>query len=261
MLERLASFLEEQERLMDRIRGAMVYPLVVLVVGICVAVIMLGVLVPKAQEMFAGSELPLSLPMLTRFMIGMGTAMMTWGPVLVAAVVIAVLSVRRKLATDADFRMGWDRALFRAPLLGRGRAILANLRFSRTMAILLRGGVPLVDGIVLAGKATGSMWIGTLAEDAGEFIRHGGSLSDAVRRIPPLALSLPGWLQVGETSGNLEQLLDSASQRYQSQWERHIGTCLNFLEPLLIILVGGFVLVVTLSVLMPIISMRQMVGR
>ena len=138
--------------------------------------------------------------------------------------------------------------------------MLASLRFCRTLSVLLKGGVALIDGLVLAGRATGSPWVARIAAEEAETVRHGGRLSDAVARIPPLAESLPGWIRIGEASGGLAKLLDSAGQRYQVRWDRFITRCLSFLEPILIIAIGGFVLLVTLSVLLPVLQLSQAVG-
>ncbi|OGV65400.1 MAG: hypothetical protein A2283_01575 [Lentisphaerae bacterium RIFOXYA12_FULL_48_11] len=259
MLERLASFLEEQEKLRERVTSALLYPSIVLTLGICVAMVMLGVLIPRAREIITGNNLP--MPFLTNFMIAFGSAVVRWGWVFVALVFAGVCLFRRKLNADIDFHQLWDRRLFYFPIIGKGRTILANLRFSKTMAMLLRGGVSLIEALMLSGRATGSIWVSKLAETAAESIRHGGNLSDSIRKIPPLSSSLPGWLRVGEASGNIDRLLDSASNRFQSQWDRYISTWMALLEPLLILLVGGFVLLVTLSVLLPIISLTQAVGK
>jgi type II secretory pathway component PulF len=170
-----------------------------------------------------------------------------------------MLGRRRRL--DVDFRRRVDRWLFRLPLVGRGYRILVNMRFARTLSILLDGGVPLIDGMVLAGRATGSCWIGHLVELEAESVRHGGRLSDAVRRIPPLSEWLPGWILIGEASGGMSRLVESAGQRYQQWWERFTSRCLSVVEPALILLIGGFVLLVTVSVLLPVISLSQSVVR
>jgi len=258
MLERLAMFLEEQQKLKERIQGALIYPSIVVAAGICVAVLMLGLLIPRATDMLSGS--PDGLPVLTRFMLGLGRAILRWGAVVAAVAAGAFLYGRHKASTDEVFQRDWNRRLFRLPLIGRGYTILVALRFARTMSILLQGGVSVVEGVVLAGKATGSSWVAKLSEDASESIRHGSSLSDAVRRIPPLAHSLPGWIQVGEASGGLSRLLENAGRRYQDGWDRFVSRGLAFLEPVLILLIGGFVLLITLAVLLPIISLTRGMG-
>ena len=259
MLDRLASFLEEQEKLSDRVASALLYPSIVMTLGICVAMVMLGVLIPRAREIITGNNLP--MPFLTSFMIAFGGIVVRWGWLFVVMAFAGVWLFRKKLKADEEFHRLWDKRLFSFPVVGRGRSILANLRFSKTMAMLLRAGVSLMEALILSGRATGSLWVGKLAETAAESIRHGGNLSDSIRQIPPLSSSLPGWLQVGEASGNIDRLLDSASNRFQAQWDRYISTWMGLLEPLLILLVGGFVLLVTLSVLLPIISLTQAVGK
>jgi type II secretory pathway component PulF len=97
-------------------------------------------------------------------------------------------------------------------------------------------------------------------EAEAEAVRHGSSLADAVRRVPPLAVSLPAWIQAGEASGALEKLLDTAGDAFQHHWDRFAARTLSWLEPLLIFLIGIFVLLVTLSVLLPIVSMNKLIG-
>ncbi|MFC1498587.1 type II secretion system F family protein [Verrucomicrobiota bacterium] len=258
MLERLAAFLEEQEKLKDRIQGVLIYPSIVVTVGICVAILMLGFLLPKAQELLANTA---SVPALTVFMLGFGRFILGWGPVLIAVLALMIFYVRYKLKHDPDFRRGFSERLFRLPLFGRGLTILVNLRFARTLAILLRGGVSLIDSFILAGRATGNSWIEQLTGKEAESVRHGGSLSDAVQRIPPLAESMTGPIRVGEASGELERILESTGQRCQHHWDRYINRSLSFLEPVLILIIGVFVLLVTLSVLLPILSLSDAVGK
>lgn len=255
VLERLAGFLEEQELLRDRVQAALFYPAIVLGLGIMVAILMLGLMIPRVGRLLAEANIP--LPMITRLTIGAGR----WTGLLLLPLVIAAAAgwglYRWRAAGDPGLRLRTDRFLFRLPLWGRGYALLVNLRFARTLAMLLKGGVPLVDGVGLAGRATGSAWVERLAEEAADEVRHGKSLADAVRLVPPLGASLPGWIQAGEASGRLEDLLESAAARCQHQWETLISRRLAVLEPLLILIVGAFVLLVSLSILLPLLSLNR----
>jgi general secretion pathway protein F len=258
-LERLARFIDEQKRLRERIVSAMIYPSIILVFALLAAVVMLGFVVPAAAAVLAEhSKEP--LPALTRFMMAAGRGLV-WGLPLAAAMVFLGRGyVRRRQRHDASFRNGVDRWRFRLPLIGRGYAVVTNLRCARTLAILLKGGVGLVEALPLAGRATGSPWVASLMEAEAEAVRHGSSLADAIRRVPPLAVSLPAWIQAGEASGALEKLLDTAGDAFQHQWDRFAARTLSWLEPLLIFLIGVFVLLVTLSVLLPIVSMNKLIG-
>jgi general secretion pathway protein F len=257
MLDRLASFLEERSRLRARVVSALVYPSVVVSMGICVAVLMLGVLLPRAREILAAGAVP--LPALTRFVLAAGGVAVRAGPLLLAAGLAAFVYARRRLARDAEFLRAWDRRLFSLPLVGRGYGILVNLHFARTLAMLVGSGVPIIEGMVLAGRATGSAWLACMAEAEAESVKHGSSLADAVRRIPPLAGTLPGWIQVGESGGGMARLLNSAGASYREQWERFSSRCLTSLEPILVVVIGAFVLIVTMSVVMPVVSFSQAV--
>lgn len=259
MLERLATFLEEQEGLKERVQGALIYPAIVVTVGICVAILMLGLLLPRAGAIFPDQQA--DMPALTVFMMGLGSFLMRWGLLAGALVAVAVVALRRRIRRDEEFRRSLNRRVFGLPLVGRGYGILVGLRFSRTLSILLQGGVSAVEALELAGEATGSPWMREMAATEAESVRHGSSLSDAVSRMPPLADTLPGWIQVGEASGGLPRLLESAGERYQVRWDRYISRALSFLEPVLILAIGSFVLLITLAVLLPVLSLTQGIGR
>lgn len=259
ILERLAVFLEEQDRLREKIVSALIYPSIILVFAIVVAVGLLGFVVPAAAAVIT-EQAGMKLPWLTRVMMMAGRVLLVGLPVLALASLAGRVWLKRKIASEPAWRARLDQWLFRIPLVGRGYTIVVNLRCARTLSILLQGGVGLVDALTLAGRSTGSAWVAALMEVEATAVRHGSSLADAMRRIPPLAGSLPAWIQAGEASGAMERLLDSAGNTYQHQWDRFVARTLSWLEPLLILGIGLFVLLVTLSVLLPIIALNRMLG-
>lgn len=259
ILERLAGFLEEQQQLRERVVSALLYPAIILGFALVVAVVMLGFVVPSAAAAIS-REVSITLPRLTRIMIGVGRGLV-WGlPVAGVAAGVGIWWLRRRLAAQATARLALERWGFRVPLIGRGWGLIVNLRCARTMSILLKGGVPLVEALGLAGRATGSEWVAGELERETNTVRHGSSLADALRRVPILAASLPAWIQAGEASGSLEKMLDTAGDAYQHQWNRFVSRTLSWLEPALIGLVGLFVFVVVLSVLLPIIALNKSLG-
>ncbi|MBN1557310.1 MAG: type II secretion system F family protein [Lentisphaerae bacterium] len=258
MLERLADFIEEQERVVARIRQALIYPSIVVVAGICVAVVMLGVLAPRARALLADSGA--AMPALTAGMIRTGAFLARWGWAVLAAVAAAVWGAQTALRRRVGTRDALERRLFALPWLGRGLTALANFRFARTLAILTGGGVSPVDGMALAGRATGSAWIARCAAAESRAVQGGAALAEAVSRIEPLAVTLPGWIRIGEATGDLARLLERAAARYEAAWERFLARGLALLEPVLILLIGGFVLLVTVSVLLPVFSLTRAIG-
>lgn len=259
MLDRLAGVLEDQETLKARVQSALFYPAIVTGLGVCVAIVMLGLLLPRTRALFAQGGM--DLPGLTRAMLGLGSFLGFWGLPILAAGAAAAFAVRARMRRDAAFREALDLRLFSLPLAGRAYRLLACLRFARTLSVLAEGGVSLIDGLAMAGRATGSIWLARAAAEQAESVRHGGRLSEAVARIAPLAETLPGWIRIGEEGGGLAALLENAGARYQAQWDRFIARCLSLLEPVLVILIGGFVLMVTLSVLLPVLDLSRAVGK
>ena len=255
VLARLADFLDEQEELRQSVQSALVYPIIVILVGVCVAILMLGVLIPRTRDLLSSGQG--ELPLLTTIMMAVGQVVMHWGLPVLILIVIAVYLFRRRLKNNIAMQCRWDKRLFKLPMIGRGYKLLVNERFCRTMAILLDGGVSLIDSLIIAGRATGSVWVNALAVEESEKIRHGDKLSSALERIPPMADFLPGWVRVGEAGGGMARLLSSAAQRYGLQWRRFLKLHLSFLEPLIILLIGGFVLLITLAVLLPILNISK----
>ena len=260
MLERLALFLEEQEHLREKIVSALIYPAIILAFAMVVAVVLLGFVVPAAASVITEQSDKLQLPILTRMMMMIGRGLLFGLPIVMLIGLFGRSYLKKRMLAEPALRYRLDQWLFQVPLVGRGYTIAANLRCARTLSILLQGGVGLVDALALAGRSTGSVWVAHLMEAEAESIRHGSSLADAVRRIPPLSRSLPAWIQAGEASGALERLLDTAGNAYQHQWNRYVSRTLSWLEPVLILAIGIFVLLVTLSVLLPIISLNKMLG-
>lgn len=260
MLERLALFLEEQEHLREKIVSALIYPSIILGFAVLVAVVLLGFVVPAAAAVIGEQSDKITLPLLTRIMMLLGRVLLFGLPVLLLVALFGRSYLKQRMRTEPALRFRMDQWLFQMPLVGRGYTIAVNLRCARTLSILLQGGVGLVDALALAGRSTGSAWVANLMEAEAESIRHGSSLADAMRRIPPLARSLPAWIQAGEASGALERLLDTAGNAYQHQWNRYVSRTLSWLEPILILAIGIFVLLVTLSVLLPIIALNQLLG-
>ncbi len=256
VLESMALYLEDRHRLRERFLTALIYPAVILVLSLIIGVLMLAYMLPAFQNLLA--EAQLDVPLITRITMGFGRVVMVLAVLLAFLVPVGVIGCVRRMRSDPDFRVMVDRQMFRLPVAGRAYAALSGLRFARTLAILLRSGVPLLEGLRMAGRATGSPWIDTLIKQEAERVRQGGSLPDSVARVPPLSMSLPGWIRAGEASGDLAGMLENAGIRFQRQWEHMLSRLMATMEPVLIVLVGLFVLLLAVSILLPIMSLNRM---
>ncbi len=257
VLNQLADVIESHQQLRERVQRAMIYPIFILTLGIVVALVMLGVLLPRMQRITGDF---LSMPALTRFMLTISRWLFPWG--IVGFGVAGVLGVLffRQLFRDPARRIQLEVFMLRLPGQRVYRYLLAS-RFAHTLAILTKAGVPLVEGIALAGRATGNGWCEERAEVAAHAVRHGQNLEEAVHGIPPLAEILTGWIAVGEAGGDLAGMLDHAGRRCDRQFDHHLARLLALLEPLLLLLIGGFVLLITLAVLLPVFSLTDAVLR
>lgn len=257
VLDQLADVMESHQQLRERVQRAMLYPALILVLGVIVALVMLGVLLPRMQAITGGF---LAMPPLTRFMLAVSDGLFPWGIVLGGGMIVVGGIVLRNALQDKARRIRLESIWLRLPGQSAYRYLLAA-RFARTLSILTRAGVPLVDGLALAGRSTGNRWCAARTESAAEAVRHGQNLEDAVRGIAPLAETLGGWVAVGEAGGDLAGMLEHAASRCDRQFDHQLARFLALLEPMLLLLVGGFVLLITLAVLLPIFSLTDAVLR
>jgi general secretion pathway protein F len=255
VLSHLADYLEEQGRAREQLQSALIYPAIVLALAALVTAGLMGVMLPNLGRLLSEANVP--LPALTRGMLAVGHYTGSLGLPILAVAVLAIVLYVRHVKADLALKETWERRFLSWPGLGRGWGLVLADRFCRTMALLLRGGVPLVESMELAGPATGSVWVSGLLKKGAEAIRHGQSVSNALRSVPPLSKTLPGWVHAGEASGRLEEIFERAGERYRLQWQRRVRRALTVLEPALILAVGLLVLVVALSVLLPILSLNR----
>lgn len=255
-LKNLADFMDEETKLRERIVTAIIYPAIIIALALAIAVGLLGFAMPRLTQVLS-AEMNVSLPLITRFMIYLGKMFTKFGPALLIAGGTLFFFAWRAVSRKIEYQIALDRKLFAVPIIGRCYSTLTALRFARTLALLLHGGVPLVESINLAGQSTGSRAIVSQTSREAEAVRNGSSLSAAVARINPLGTLLAGIIEIGENTGALEQVLKSAEERFQNQWEQQLARIMAWFEPALILGVGLFVLLVVVSILLPILTLNR----
>lgn len=255
MLDQMADYLEDQNRLREGVLSALLYPLLVVVLALLIGIIMVTAILPRLSGLFAESGVP--LPAATKVLIWFGGDGRS--SVLIALLLVCALGAYLfRKATRPDHRVRWERRVQRIPLLRRGYRLVVSIRFTRTLVMLLRGGVPLVEGLPLAGDASGSLWLAQELVRGNEAVRQGRSVADVLSECPWIGTGLPAWYRAGEASGDLNGLLEQAAHRFQQQWETLLQRFIRLVEPALILIVGLFVLLVALAILQPILSLNQM---
>lgn len=254
MLARLADRLEAEEAARGAVRAALVYPCFVLLLGIAVAAVLLGVVVPSAERALADAGLP--LPAASRWLVGAARAVV-FGFVPLALLAAAALGAAKLRARgDRAFAERLDALLLRLPGAGFARQRAAQ-RFAAILGALAEGGMPLPDALPLAAAGTARPSLEAALVEATARVRAGTALADALSPVPHVGPLLAPWARVGEAGGCLPQMLDAASSRLRARWERTLSTRLALLGPVLLAVVGLFVLALALGLVLPLLRVAS----
>lgn len=251
MLTKLSEFLEADKSVKERVRSALIYPCLVLVLAFGLMALMTFVILPKALAMFPKGAAPKSATILAT--VAPAVMLITILVVLAIATTITILAMRaRKGGKDA---MLYERFLLKLPLANKLLPLLWASRFAGTMGLLLKAGLTPQSAVAPSGSATGSELITKLASSASEDVVNGIPLSKAISFITPIAPHLAAWIGVGEKAGSLGEMLSKASDRARAEYEKILTRALSLLEPTLIAAVGAIVLILALAVIRPMLDL------
>jgi general secretion pathway protein F len=256
VLVRLADFTEGQAALRNKILGAMLYPAIMVLVGISIVGILFVVVIPKVTKIF--DDMNVTLPWTTRILIATSTFARDYWYVILAAIPLFIWAIRRYVRT-AGGRNWWDRTKLRAPIFGEVVRMLALARFAKTLATLLSSGVPLLTALDIVKNIVNNSILAKVIEDARDAIREGESIAAPLKRsgqFPPLVHHM---IAIGEKSGQLEQMLGNIARSYDSQVEIRVSAMTSLLEPVMIVMMGGGVAFIVFSILMPIMQLNTFV--
>ena len=257
MLARLADYLEAEEEARGKVRSALIYPCFVLTLGIIVAAVMLGVVVPKTSAML--QEAGMALPASSRWLV-QGARLLVWGLLPTLSALLALFAgakyhARRHPAEAPKL----DRLLLRLPGMGPAR-LRAAQRFASVLGMLLESGMTVPDALPLAAASTGRPFLEEAVRQANLRVQGGESPARALADIPVLGPELTQWLRVGEAGGCLPAMLSVAAGRLGSRADRALSARLALLEPSLLAAVGLFTLALALALLLPVLNLTRMAG-
>jgi general secretion pathway protein F len=254
VLRRLADYLESQVRTRNRVLSIMLYPIMMLVFTVLVVILLVTVVLPQITQLLESFEM--ELPWHTQFIISGSHFLRTWWWALLAVIVLGVVAVRAVARTERG-REVFDGLKLRLPIFGRVIRILAISRFTRTLSTLLAGGIPIVRALEISKFVAANQVLGQAIERAKDSITEGSSIAAPLRRsghFPPLVTHM---VDVGEKSGELEAMLAKVADTYDEQVETAVTRLTALLEPLLILIMVGIVLVIMLSTLVPLLQLTS----
>lgn len=248
VLGNLANYLEAQLELKRKISSALLYPILMLCICTLVVLGLFMYVVPRIVEIFKkqGAELPLP----TRIMIGISDFLINYW-YLAALAVFGAIALFRWYYRQPAGRAAIDRWYLRLPILGPLYTKISTARVSSTLGTLLGSGVGLLTGLEITKNIVANVHMVRALEEARDGVREGRSLARELSRSGLFPTMLSHMIAVGETSGELEGMLDKAGKAYQSDVNATLSGLTSLLEPLMMIVVGGIVLCIVISVLLP----------
>ena len=257
IMERLSDLMERQAVIRSKVLTAIAYPSVLAAFAVCVVAALMIFVVPKVVEQFdtVGQDLPL----LTRMVMGTSAFLAGYWWLLAILIAVGAFAFWRALKVES-FRYRFDATLLRLPLLGRLIRDLHAARMARTLSTMVASRLPLMEGLTLTTQTVHNRVLRQASEEIVEAIRGGGSLSAALRRagvFPPLLVYLAA---SGESAGRLDTMLERAADYLEREFDSFTSAALAMLEPVIIILMGGIVAVIILSILLPILQLQSLTG-
>lgn len=257
ILERLAELLERQAGVRAKVTSAIAYPVVLAVVATCVVMALMIFVVPKVVDQF--DNVGQKLPLLTRIVIDISWFLSAYWWALLTGIGVVAAGASYVLR-DRTIRLRFDAMWLRLPLIGRLTRDLHAARMARTLSTMVGSRLPLLEGLTLTSATIHNQALKAASEDIVTAVRGGGSLSAALKRtglFPPLLVYLTA---SGESSGQLDKMLERAADYLEREFDTFTSSALSLLEPAIIVVMGGIVAAIVLSILLPILQLETLVG-
>lgn len=256
VLERLAEFQEDQAAVQSRVVTALIYPSMMVVVGVGVMLFLLAFVIPKIVVVFETNKA--TLPLITIFVIKLSNLVRKgWWAMLLAAAGLVILF--KRLSRDDAFLLKRDRLMLKVPLMGLLWQRLVLSRFAKVLGLLLASGVPIIKALEITGEAVVNREYKSFLAQARETLIQGGSLSSALKvshLFPPL---LTHMASVGEKSGELDQMLIKAGTAFEKEFNASVTRVMALIEPFLVLGMGLCVGIMVTAVLLPIFQLNELV--
>ncbi|HUL70725.1 MAG TPA: type II secretion system F family protein [Gemmatimonadales bacterium] len=252
ILLRLATFLEKNDALVRKVKGAMVYPGVIMTVAALAIAILLIFVIPTFQSMFASVNLELPLP--TRIVIGASNFLIHYWWALLGMIALAIFGGTRYYASPQG-RKQIDALLLRAPIIGDVVRKSAVSRFTRTLGTLISSGVSILDGLEITAKTAGNRVIHDAVMQSRQSIAGGETIAAPLEKsgvFPPMVISM---IAVGEQTGGLDEMLSKIADFYDEEVDVAVSALLSLMEPIMIVVLGVVVGGMVVAMYLPIFDM------
>ncbi|MHC4391223.1 MAG: type II secretion system F family protein [Planctomycetota bacterium] len=257
ILERLATFMEKSLRLRKKVTGAMIYPIVVVVIAVGILAGIMKFVIPAFQEMFAEMKVPLPLP--TKFLMGLSDFVGGYWYVMIG-IPIVIYGAYYAIANTAGGRFTIDKFKLKMPLFGMIIRKSTIARFCRTIGTLIASGVPILEALAICKEATGNQVVTNAIESVHASIREGESIARPLAQSGVFDDIVVNMVDIGEETGELDKMLMKVADNYEEDVDIAVDSLTSILEPLLIVFMGGAVGFIVVALFMPLISLMEGIG-
>ena len=256
VLERLADYTEQRQQLQQRLKLALIYPVILTVMSILVVSGLLTYVVPEVVKVF--SDTGQQLPFLTTALIATSDFMQEWFIYILMALIVG-FGVFKKLLKQPVFKKRYHQLLLKIPVIGNLVLGGNSAQFSRTLSILAASGIPILDAMRISIQVMDNVPMREAVDVAAQQVSEGSSLSVTLEQSGYFNPMLINLIASGEATGQLEQMLERAATNQEKELETTMAMLMGLLEPLLIVAMGGVVLIIVLAILLPVLDLNQLV--
>lgn len=256
VLGRLADDLEKAQKIKQKIRGATAYPTVLSVVALIIVVILMVAVVPKVVQQF--DSFGQDLPTLTKVVIGLSEWMQRWGLFLLI-ITFTFFLILLRLFKKKSFRLRWDKMLLSLPVISKMTKDMNAARFARTMSGLVDSGTPILTALEVSSHTLQNSVMQKAVIDASLKVREGLTINNALRDANVFPQIVVQMISGGEVSGDLSGMLAKSAEYLEEEFSSSIDIFLSLLEPLIIILLAGVILLIIGAIFMPILQLNTLI--
>jgi type IV pilus assembly protein PilC len=253
ILMRLATFMEKNDALIRKVKGAMIYPGVISAVAFIAISVLLIFVIPVFEAMFASVGLPLPMP--TRVVIAMSKFLRGIGGIITAAGVVGLVFMLKNYYKTSSGKLAIDKLMLKAPVLGDVLRKSAVSRFTRTLGTLIGSGVSILDGLEITAKTAGNRVISDAIMESRTSIAGGETIAAPLQKsavFPPMVISM---IAVGEQTGGLDEMLSKIADFYDEEVDAAVSGLLSLMEPVMIVFLGVVVGGMVVAMYLPIFDM------
>lgn len=254
VMAKLAENLESQREFTSKVKGALIYPAIVLVGMVVVSVVMMVAVVPQMTSMY--KEFNAELPLPTQILIGLSNAMVVAWPLMLIGAVAAFLGFKKWIATEIGGIM-WERFLYRLPIIGPLKKDIILTEFARTMGLLASAGISILEALRIVADTMDSRIYKAEVNDAALIVEKGVSLSEAIGKATEFPQILSQMIAVGEQTGKVDETLMKLAKFYESESETKVKALTSAIEPLIMVIMGIGVGFLVFAIIMPIYNLTS----